>query len=167
MPDLSPILIIGAGNEYRSDDSIGVKIAGEFRKSNIEDIEVVQGLSDSTALLDLWEGANTVILIDAICSDGIPGTIYRLEPLIEEIPFRLFINLSTHAFNLMETIKLGRNLDQLPLSLIVYGIEGKNFMPGTTLSPEVRNAGKKVFELIKGELQKRDGIICQPISNVD
>jgi hydrogenase maturation protease len=45
--------------------------------------------------------------------------------------------VSSHGFGVAEAINLARILQLLPKSLTVYGIEGKNFGIGETVSPEV------------------------------
>jgi hydrogenase maturation protease len=79
-------------------------------------------------------------------------TIYRFDALRQQLPASYSFS-STHAFGVAEAIQLARALDQLPASLIVYGIEGKKFVAGTELSPEVERAVQEVVELVEREMQ--------------
>lgn len=156
MSDSCSVLIIGAGNECRSDDSIGIRVASELGKMVSDNVRVIEGLHDATALLDLWQGMRYVYLIDAVRSGGRPGQIYRFNPLAEKIPVELEGNFSTHSMSLAGAIELGRSLGKLPTTLIVYGIEGKNFSPGSDLTPEVEEAGHKISRTILDEIRRLD-----------
>src|SRR5262249_55198419 len=86
-----------------------------------------------------WRGSETVIIIDAVMSGAAPGTIHRFDANIRRIP-KGALRCSTHAFGVAEAIELSRALGEIPRSLTVCGIEGKNFAAGVGLSPEVEKA---------------------------
>jgi hydrogenase maturation protease len=78
---------------------------------------------DQLALLDVWEGAVEVYVVDAICSGGDPGTVRRFDasfPLGDGFQHR-----GTHLFSLADVIELARALHRLPARLTGYGIEGR------------------------------------------
>ena len=70
-------------------------------------------------LLNLINHSDTALLIDAAVSDFPPGTITRLED--DDID-TVLNNTSTHDFGVLETIALGKALNQLPQRVIVLGI---------------------------------------------
>jgi hydrogenase maturation protease len=72
-------------------------------------------------------------------SGAAPGTIRRFDASAQPLPKDAF-RCSTHAFGVARAIELSRALGELPRSLVVYGIEGKNFAAGVGLSPEVERA---------------------------
>ncbi len=154
--DMSPILLIGIGNEYRSDDGVGLVVAWEIRAKNLQDMLIIESSGDGAALIEAWEAASTVILIDAASSGAKPGTIYCFDASTQSIPMDFSFH-STHAFGVAEAIGLARTLQQLPPSLIVYAIEGKNFSAGIGLSPEVAEAAQKVVEQVILEVRR---LIC-------
>ena len=131
-----PMMVIGVGNEQRGDDAVGLIIARHLRAVIGDAVSVHELTGDGSALLDLWTGATTVIIIDAVQSGAPSGTMHRIDASTQSIPatYRCF---STHAFNVAEAIELGRALRQLPPHVIVYGIEGKVFTLGAKLSPEI------------------------------
>jgi hydrogenase maturation protease len=137
----SRVLIIGVGNAYRGDDAVGLIVARRLKAYALEtdQVTVIEGSGEGAALIESWAGAETVILIDAVCSGTKPGTVYRLEAHAQPVPAEFF-RYSTHAFGVTEAIELARALNQLPPRLIVYGVEGKDFQAGTGLSPEVERA---------------------------
>jgi hydrogenase maturation protease len=107
---------------------------------------------EGTALMEAWEGAEAVILIDAVCSGAPAGTIHRLDAHAETVPPALF-RYSTHAFSVAEAIALARTLNRLPPRLIVFAVEGKHFDAGVGLSAEVERA---VDELVRRGLEEID-----------
>ncbi len=147
----SRVLVIGVGNLYRRDDAVGLIIARALRDQNLDDIEVLEMSSEGTALIEAFQNAERVIVIDAVCSGATPGTIFRVEAHRQSIPTEFF-RYSTHNFGLAEAIELARSLRKLPRELIVYGIEGQDFTMGEGLSPGVARATPKVLERILNEL---------------
>ena len=144
--DDTTILVVGIGNEYRNDDAIGVVVVRSLKK-NLPCTKIIETTGDNLNLIDIWKDPKVVILVDAVSSKSKPGTIFRYNALTEPIPTLISFH-STHVFSIAETIELGRTLHQLPPNLLLFGIEGKNFASGTSISPEVENAIPKVVEEI-------------------
>lgn len=142
---LLPILVVGIGNEYRSDDGVGLVVARELQVRNLPRISVIECNGDGAELMEIWKSAATVFLVDAVSSEAEPGTIYQLDALVQPIPAS-FSFPSTHAFGVAEALGLARALHQLPSRLVIYAIEGKNFTAGIGLSPEVKEAVREVVE---------------------
>lgn len=138
-------LLIGIGNEYRRDDAVGLIIARRVQEKALKTITVREASGEGAALMEAWKEAQTVILVDAVCSGAEAGTIHRIEAREQPLPAKFF-HYSTHAFSVAEAIELARVLNQLPPRLIVYGIEGKNFAAGVGLSPEVNEVVQKVMD---------------------
>lgn len=141
------IKVIGIGNDFRHDDAAGLIAARLLKAKNLPGIEVAESSGEGAGLMDLWNGTEAVILIDATSSSGAPGSVQRFEAHLKPLPTQAF-RYSTHAFSLGEAIELARAMNQLPPSLIVYGIEGKNFSAGEGLSPEVDRGVMEVVEKI-------------------
>jgi hydrogenase maturation protease len=135
----APVLIIGIGNVYRSDDGAGIATARQLKNQLPLGVRVLEETGEGTALVEAWKDSTSVILIDAVRSGATAGTIYRLDALTEKIPAELF-HCSSHAFSVAEAIELARVLNQLPRTLLVYGIEGRNFEAGEVLSRPVEQA---------------------------
>lgn len=153
----SQILLIGVGNEFRSDDGVGFVIARKLKTKCLPNTEVIEESGDGGVLMETWKGTNRVILFDAMLAGVAPGTIYRFEAHTQPISTKFF-HCSTHAFGVAEAIELARILHQLPSYFIVYGIEGKTFEAGTGLSPEVEKAAQDVAERVAQEVQYRQNL---------
>jgi hydrogenase maturation protease len=148
----SPILLIGIGNEYRCDDSIGLHVIRALRERKLPNTIIVESNGDGAELIEMFGSVRMAILIDAVSSGGIPGTIYQLDAYKQPVPVQLSFQ-STHAFGVGEAIELARVLEQLPPTLIVYAIEGENFSAGIGLTSKVEQAAQKVVEQVCGEIQ--------------
>ena len=144
MPNL---LVIGIGNEFRGDDMAGLLVARQVKARSPDQAHVCEANGEGVALMELWQDAEVVILIDAVQAGGAPGTIYRLDARAEKIPSKFF-HYSTHAFSVAEAVELARALNQLPSTLIVYGIEGRQYDMGSSLSPAVEQAIGQVVERV-------------------
>jgi hydrogenase maturation protease len=140
-----PILVVGIGNEYRSDDGVGLVVARELQAKKLPRISVIECNGDGAELMEMWKTIDMVIFVDAVSSEAEPGTIYRLDALIQPIPVS-FSFPSTHTFGVAEVLGLARALHQLPPRLMIYAIEGKNFTAGIGLSPKVKEAVREVVE---------------------
>lgn len=140
--------MIGIGNRYRSDDGAGLAVAERLHRAPGLDVRSCEG--EPVALLDDWDGAGTVLVIDAVSSGAEPGTIHRLDASASPLPASLRGSTSTHAFGLADAIELARVLDRLPSQLTVYGIEGQTFTSGTALSDPVVAA----VEAVAAELRQ-------------
>lgn len=145
-------LIIGLGNEYRRDDAVGLVVARRLREAAPEPVQVVEESGEGAGLIESWQGADTVILIDAVHSGAKPGTVHRIDAHARPIA-KKFFRFSTHAFGVAEAVELARALGRLPPRLIVYGVEGKSFEAGVGLSPEVEVAAREVVERVLVELR--------------
>ncbi|MFQ6026658.1 MAG: hydrogenase maturation protease [Dehalococcoidia bacterium] len=144
-------LVIGVGNDYRSDDGVGLVVARQLAKQELEDTRVMPLSGEGSELLEAWRDADTVILVDAVRSGGEPGSISRYTAK-EICTGRGLPAVSSHGFGVAEAVRMGAALGQLPKQLIIFGIEGKSFVAGTELSLEVSAAADMVMEKILEEL---------------
>ena len=144
MTTQSPVLIIGVGHPFRSDDGVGPVVAERLRARGIETVEQS---GEGAALIDCWKHAASVILIDATQSGAEPGTIREMDAGTTPLPAGLF-RYSTHLFGVAEAIETARALNELPKDFLVYGIEGTTFDFGQGLSPAVAAAADEVMARI-------------------
>jgi hydrogenase maturation protease len=146
-------LLIGVGNEFRTDDGLGVFVARALRRRYGDHLVVIENDGDGTALIDSWEGADTVLVVDAVSSGRNPGTIHRIDASDLPIPRRLFHSSSSHSFGLAEAVELARRFHRLPHRTIVYGVEGTSFDYGTGLSDPVVKSVPSLLQLIEDDLR--------------
>lgn len=147
------ICVIGVGNEFRQDDGIGLYVIRELRQRNLRGVTCIEHQREGTGLMDQWEGARSVFLIDAVSSGQAPGTIHRFQIPGDQIP-KSILCASTHTFNIADCIELARALHRLPEKIIVYGIEGKSFNIQQDLSEQTMEAAYQVIERIEQEISE-------------
>jgi hydrogenase maturation protease len=137
-------LVIGVGNPGRGDDGAGLEVARRVRSAH-----ALRRENGSYELIDLWEGADEVILVDAARSGSPAGTIHFIEANDETMPGGM-LSTSTHSFGVAETVELARTLGRLPPRLLIYGIEVSDVTVGGLVSPEVERAIDELVEVIDG-----------------
>jgi hydrogenase maturation protease len=152
LPANARILVIGVGNEYRSDDAAGLVVARRLRQLSLGNITVIEESGEGTDLMESWKGADTVIIVDAASSGAKPGTIHRIDARAQRIPTGL-LRYSTHAFSVGEAVELARAMNRLPPRMVVYGIEGERFDEGTVLSRAVQGSVDTVVDLVLKQLR--------------
>lgn len=137
--------VIGVGNELRGDDAVGLVVV-----QLLEDIDATLRTCEGepVAMLDLWEGFDHVIVIDAMHSGAEPGTVRVIDARAEQLPPDLS-RPSSHLLGVAEAVELARTLDRLPPSLLIYAIEGEQYDAGTGLSKTVAHAAASVAAEIR------------------
>jgi hydrogenase maturation protease len=90
-------------------------------------------------LMDVWRGADALILIDAVTSGAAPGTVFRLDVSSSPLNRDLFKS-STHALGLADAVELSRTLGTLPARVLVFGVEVRDLSAGVGLSADVAGA---------------------------
>jgi hydrogenase maturation protease len=151
----APVLVVGVGNRYRRDDRAGLAAAARLGEAARVPVTLLDDLGDGTALLDVWRGSSTVILVDAMRSGAAAGTIRRLDAgtgdraadVAAMLGAGLALGGSTHGLGVAEAVALARTLHRLPHRLVIIGIEGARFDAGTELSPEVERAVDEAVRL--------------------
>jgi hydrogenase maturation protease len=149
-----PLRIIGVGNCDRGDDAVGVRLAQELKSQYPEMADFHCVDNDGTRLLDLLDGAEMVVIIDAVYSGGEPGVVRCFDVSDKAAPAELF-GASTHQIGVAEAIELARVLGTLPHTCLIVGIEGEDYGFGAPLSPAVHKALPKAMYWIKSILDNR------------
>lgn len=135
-------MVIGVGNPTRGDDAAGIEVAKRVRSTT-----AYQQSTGSYQMIDLWDGADEVIVVDAARSGAPPGTIHRIDPTSQPLPEGMLAT-STHSVGVASTIEMARALGRLPDRVTVYGIEVSDLTRGVGLSPAVETAVDLVVEEI-------------------
>jgi hydrogenase maturation protease len=152
------VTIIGVGNPYRGDDGAGLAVVREIGGRAPRGAEVMEQAGEPASLIAAWEGADAVILVDAVSSGSPPGTIHAFDAVRTPLERNLFRH-STHAFGVAEAVELSRALGSLPRTLWVFGIEGENFAMSEGLGPEVLAA---IPRTVRAVLDRIETIASRP-----
>ena len=123
------VLVAGVGNIFLGDDGFGVEVVRRLTEREIpEGVEVkdfgIRGMDLAYALQEDYE---VVVFVDAVPRGEEPGTVYLIEPEIEEIGE---ISLDTHGMDPVKVIKLSRALGAEPARTLVVGCEPQVVLSG-------------------------------------
>ena len=132
-------LVIGVGNRFAGDDGVGPAVAERVRHL-CREVAVIEADGEPARLVEAWDNAALVIVIDAVRSGAAPGTRHRIELDEAHGPESLgglSAPTSSHGAGLADAWALGRSLDRTPARLSVIGVEGACFEPGYGLTDEV------------------------------
>ena len=143
-------MVVGVGNEFLRDDAAGIVAAIRIRELAGDQLDVVIDRSGGSGLPGLWTARAQVVIIDAMSSGEPAGTVLRFD-LRRSAPAAAGFRSSTHTLGLLDAVNLDRVLGQLPCNVVAFGVEGKEFTPGTGLSPEVAGAVENVVAGVQRE----------------
>lgn len=141
------MIVIGVGNRFRGDDAVGIRVVERLGPS----VTCFESDGDPSNLIVLFGSDPEVVVVDAVQSGSVPGTVTTTEiSLAHDAPSQtpLRSQRSTHGFGVFEALELARILGTIPSRLTVIGVEGANFSAGAELSPELETAVEEVADLI-------------------
>ena len=130
-------VLIGIGNSFRRDDGVGLAVGEEIGKTGLAGVRVVTAIGEPAAILDVWDGAQVAVVVDAAFGEGSrPGIVRRWTPGDEATGNMV----SSHAFGLPQTYALGSALGRLPQRLVGFTIDVADVSLGVGLTPAVAAA---------------------------
>lgn len=154
-------LVVGLGSVDRGDDAVGPAVAADVGEAvagrGMPGVRVIDH-EDPTALIELMDGHDFVVVVDAVRSGAVPGTltVRPVGPGQEPLPARADAGpAGTHGLGLAGTIELARALDRLPPQVVVLGVEAVHFEHGAPLSAPVLDAVPRAVEAVLGLLDER------------
>lgn len=160
------VLIAGVGNIFLGDDGFGVEVVKRLAGRGLpEGVEVkdfgIRGMDLAYALQNDYD---LVVFVDATPRGEKPGTVYLIEPEIED---DAEVSLDTHGMDPVKVIKLSRVLGARPIRTLVVGCEPQVIVTGEDyddmlmeLSEPVRAAvdeAAKLVESLVEEIGKEGG----------
>jgi len=154
------ILIAGIGNIFLADDGFGVEVVKRLAGRELPDgVEVrdfgIKGLDLAYALMEDYE---TVIFVDALPRGEKPGTVYIIEPEIEEEGDAA---IDTHGMDPVKVIRFARALGAKPVRTLVVGCEPQVILTGENyddmlmeLSEPVQAAVDEAVKLVESLVEE-------------
>jgi len=144
-------IILGIGNPFLKDDSVGIRVA-EMLKGRVDaDIEVLT-TTDFDVIGKLL-GYDKAIIVDGIKTGKEPGTVHVLS--VDNL-FVSYKFSGSHSLDLATSIKIGYELfgDEMPKEIKIVAIEVEDVDFGYECSESVKKAIPKAVEIITKELSK-------------
>ncbi|HLL41296.1 MAG TPA: hydrogenase maturation protease [Rubrobacteraceae bacterium] len=157
------VLIAGVGNIFLGDDGFGVEVVRRLAGREMpEGVEVedfgIRGMDLAYALQDDYK---LVVFVDATPRGGEPGTVYLIEPEIEEDGE---VSLDTHGMDPLKVIKLSRALGAEPTRTLVVGCEPRVVLSGEDyddmlmeLSEPVQVAVEEAVKMVESLVEEIGG----------
>lgn len=145
--------VIGCGNLLASDDGVGIEIVRRLQEMELpQGVEIVEAGTPGLHLLDIWEEAKGVIIVDAVRSGEPAGTIHCFDASL--LPPREYMPLSSHGINVIDAIALGRLMDRIPSELRIVGVEILSSEPyHEGLTPQVSKAIPQAIQQLLLEIE--------------
>ena len=154
------VLISGVGNIFLGDDGFGVEVVKRLAGRELpQGVEVkdfgIRGMDLAYALQEDYE---LVVFVDATPRGEEPGTVYLLEPEIEQDGEAV---LDTHGMDPVKVIKFARALGAGPTRTLVVGCEPQVVLSGEDydemlmeLSEPVRAAVGEAVKVVESLVEK-------------
>jgi hydrogenase maturation protease len=147
------VLVACLGNPDRGDDGIGAAVARVLGGQLPDAAALILRSGDMLALIDDWAGCDAVVCVDAAASLGAPGRIHRVDLARDDLPPSAPVS-SSHAFGLMDAVRLAGTLSNAPPTLIVYAVEGVCFDGGAPMTAAVAAAAEDVARRVVDEVRR-------------
>jgi len=149
------ILVLGIGQSLRGDDAAGLETVRLWQQRYPQSASCVRLETNELAgleLLDLLDGMDAAVIVDAVHSEAPAGTLVRLGRA-QLAAFKPEAG-STHGWGVAETLRLGVSLypRMANCRVILIGIVGNHFEMDMGLSAEVRKVLLKAAEMIEYEV---------------
>ncbi len=145
-------LVIGIGNDFRTDDGVGLAVAAEVARRRPPGVEVLSALSDPGQILDAWADIPLVVVVDAAGGPGVvAGRIRHWIPGDNHQP----TVVSSHSLGLPDIYALGQALGRVPRRLVVLTVEIEDVSHGVGLSPPVADAVPAAVEAVLAEVGRQ------------
>jgi hydrogenase maturation protease len=165
--DRPRVLVAGIGNVFLGDDAFGTEVAQQLaREPQPDGVRVVdfgiRGFDLAYALLD---GCDLAILVDAIPRGGAPGTLYVLEPDLEQLGGQE-TTVEAHGMHPLRVLRLVQSLGGQPPPIRIVGCEpavlgteedlvmGLSEPVRAAVAEAVRLVGRLVAEALHGEHER-------------
>ena len=152
------LTVIGIGQTMRGDDAAGIEAVHRWERifpdtARRPDVEVQYAELPGLALLDLIDGFDAAVLVDAVGSVDAAGQVYRLGP--DELESFGTGGKTAHGWGVAETLQLDRqvNPEHAAIHIRLIGIEAGQVDMGQPLSPAVEASLPAACKAIEEEVR--------------
>jgi hydrogenase maturation protease len=155
------ILVAGIGNIFLGDDAFGCEVVKRLQERvwpvNVRIVDFgIRGFDLTYALLD---GYDVTIFVDATPRGQEPGTLYTIEPELEEIE-KLdgqAVMIETHGMNPMKVLSMVKAMGGQFKKILLVGCEPATFGPEEGqmgLSEPVASVVEQAVRVVESLVQK-------------
>ena len=151
-PTRAPVLVMAVGNILRQDDGFADAVLKRLEGMELPaDVELFDAGTSAIDLMDVFNGRDQLVVIDAVRGGQAPGTLYRFSP--EEVEAQALPMNSLHQVGLIETLRLGELVDCKPKATVVIGVQPEATGLGIGLTPKVAAAIDQAVALVLREIE--------------
>jgi hydrogenase maturation protease len=145
-------VVVGIGNVLMSDDGVGVHVVNALRERyhDTEEITFIDGGTKGLDLLPYIEGADGLLIVDAVNAGKEPGTVVFVEG--RDVPSYLSQKLSVHQISVPDLLFSAEFLGVVPRNLSLIGVQPLSLEVSIDLSPEVKAAMAPLTDAVKAKL---------------
>jgi hydrogenase maturation protease len=121
-PSDDVIVVLGLGNLLRRDEGLGIRALERLRDEYTvpEQVRLVDGGTLGLDLISHVEGARYLLVLDAMLTDGPPGSLLRLAGA--DVPAFFGVRMS-HDVGLADLLAILMLRDSLPREVVVLGMQ--------------------------------------------
>jgi hydrogenase maturation protease len=162
MPECRPnkpsirVLVLGLGNPLRGDDGVGCRVTEELARRELSPgVEVLDGGAGGLDLMDLMEGRERVVVVDAADVGRPAGEFVRFTPDQARLA-QAADGFSLHHVGLGEVLALAGALGWALPEIVVFGVQPAELGWGEGLSPAVEAALPALSDAVVKEIEGDD-----------
>ena len=163
------ILIAGIGNIFLGDDAFGCEVVKRLNQRTWpENVRVVDfGIRGFDLAFALLDGYDVTILIDATPRGAEPGTVYKIEPDLNDLD-ELDGNgamVETHGMNPMKVLGMVKSMGGQFRRILLVGCEPETFGPEEGhmgLSASVGAAVTQAATIVESLVEEASGFNGSP-----
>ncbi len=142
--------IIGVGNLLLRDEGVGVHLIEYLKNRSLPpDVELVDAAAGGFDLLEYIEGAEKVVIVDAIKAEGEPGAVYKFKP--GDFQTDAVTTTSLHDVALKDIFHILELKKALP-EVTIFGVQPKEIALSAELSPAIKNLLPRLADLVVEEI---------------
>ena len=147
------IVVIGMGNVLMQDEGIGVRVIEELecRYRVSEEVEVLDGGTTGTELLEPMRGVKHLIVADAVNTGDPVGTLVRIAD--EQVPAFFQTKLSNHQLGLSDLLGILTLQGQAPETVTIVGMVPHFLENKLGLSAEAETGLENMLAMLIEELR--------------
>ena len=147
----APILVMGVGNILRGDDGFADAVLNRLEQEQLpESVELFDAGTSAIDLMEVFNGRQKLIVLDAVRGGQAPGTLYRFSP--DQVEDQALPMNTLHQVSLLETLRLGELVDCKPKETVVIGCQ-----------PENTDLGIGLSEAVKAQVERAAGLALKEI----
>jgi hydrogenase maturation protease len=141
------VLVAGIGNVFLGDDGFGCALAERVALAGVDVADFgIRGMDLAYALADY----DVVVFLDATPRGGTPGTLYVIEPDLDDVP----AGFDAHGMDPVQVLALAKTLGSALPRTLVLGCEPAAVEEFTGLSASVEAALGQAEKLLEEVVRK-------------